>query len=166
MAGCNLRKSGSDFNQAWGGGKWASERAYVDMTTKNLSMPEFNKRWGGENWKKQSGLGQFSNEVNAAMEEFGRNWTGDAWLKDRLGMGQFDKKSGSGAEMDEPAMPDDDSGDESTVDDEVMEELTEGDPNEEAQIAAQRARRRRALMSKFNKQDTIRTSGRGAKQYA
>ena len=165
MAGCNLRKSGSDFNQAWGGGKWASERAYVDMTTKNLSMPEFNKRWGGENWKKQSGLGQFSNEVNAAMEEFGRNWTGDAWLKDRLGMGQFDKKSGSGAEMDEPAMPDD-SGDESTVDDEVMEELTEGDPNEEAQIAAQRARRRRALMSKFNKQDTIRTSGRGAKQYA
>jgi len=164
MAGCNLRKGQDwDFNTAWGGGNWRDRIGKLEGAENIWESGG----WEGGKWADRTGLGGFSKDVNTAMAEFNESWGGDKWLKDRLGMGQFDKKSGSGADdsVDNPDMPDD-PGDESTVDDEVMEELTEGDPNEEAQIAAQRARRRRALMSKFNKQDTIRTSGRGAKQYA
>ena len=164
MAGCNLRK-GDDFSfdKSWGGGKWRDRIGKLEGAENVWESGG----WEGGKWADRTGLGGFSKDVNTAMAEFNESWGGGKWYKDRLGMGQFDKKSGSGADdsVDNPDMPDD-PGDESTVDDEVMEELTEGDPNEEAQIAAQRARRRRALMSKFNKQDTIRTSGRGAKQYA
>jgi len=55
---------------------------------------------------------------------------------------------------------------EEKVIEEKMNQLTEDDPQEAARIAATRARRRRALKNKFGKRQTIRTSGRGAKQYA
>jgi len=164
MAGCNMRKMGGDFNAAWGGGKWMDDRLYVDMTTQNMSMPEFNKRWGSDNWMQQSGLGQLSNEINASMKEFNQAWGGGAWMDDRLGMAQFSERGSGGGETDEPTMPDD-PGDGSDVTDDTMNDLTEGDPEEEARIAQQRAMRRRALMNKMGKRSTIRTGGRGAKGY-
>ena len=164
MAGCNMRKMGGDFNAAWGGGKWMDDRMYVDFDTKNFSAESLRENWGGNNWMRQSGAGQFSNEWNAAMKEFDESFGGGAFLNDRLGLGQFSKKGSGGGETDEPTMPED-PGDGSDVTDDKLEDLTEGDPEEEARLAQQRAMRRRALMNKMGKRSTIRTGGRGATGY-
>ena len=55
-----------------------------------------------------------------------------------------------------------DAGDQGTIDDDKMSDLT--DPNEKADWH-RCARRRRALKARFNKADTIRTSGTGARNY-
>jgi len=164
MAGCNMRNMGGDFNEAWGGGKWMEDRMYVDVNTQNFSAESLKEKWGSDNWMRQSGAGQFSNEWNASMKEFNEAWGGGGWMDDRLGMAQFGKKGSGGGETDEPTMPDD-PGDGSSVTDDTMNDLTEGDPEEEARIAQQRAMRRRALQNKMGKRSTIRTGGRGATGY-
>ena len=84
------------------------------------------------------------------------------WM-DRVGLGSLrnsgDEDQGSLDDTDVPA----DAGDQSTIDDDKMNDLT--DPNEKARLAQMRARRRRALKARFNKADTIRTSGTGARNY-
>ena len=95
-------------------------------------------------------------------ENFNKAWGGGNWM-DRVGLGSLrnsgDEDQGS---LDETDVPDD-AGDQSTVDDDKMNDLT--DPNEKARLAQMRARRRRALKARFNKADTIRTSGTGARNY-
>ena len=164
-AACRPEKSNLS-GEAWTGGRWRDrirlwdeKETFMDQNIGDKwSGQKLQDRFGGKNWSRIQGK---------IREDWEASMGGGRWYKDRLGMGQFmdGDDSGKGADIDEPAQPTD-AGDEGTVDDDVMETLSEGDPNEEAQIAAQRARRRRALMNKFNKQDTIRTSGRGAKQYA
>ena len=107
--------------------------------------------------------------IKDEYQEFNKAWGGGAWYKDRLGMGQFDRKKGGGRGADtgdEPTSTTPNTGDpEEKPIDEQMNQLTNEDPQEAARLAATRARRRRALKNKFGKRQTIRTSGRGASGY-
>ena len=158
MAGCNLRKGQDwDFNTAWGGGNWKDRFGKAEFGAGMEGLE-------GGAWADRTGLGGLSRDIIASMKEFNEAWGGGAWMDDRLGMAQFDKKASAGGETDEPTMPDD-PGDGSSVTDDTMNDLTEGDPEEEARIAQQRAMRRRALQNKMGKRSTIRTGGRGATGY-
>jgi len=102
-----------------------------------------------------------SQSANCA-DQFNQGWGGGNWM-DRVGLGSLrnsgDEDQGS---LDDTDVPDD-AGDQSTVDDDNINNHTE--PNEKARLAQMRARRRRALKARFNKADIIRTSGTGAKNY-
>jgi len=160
----SLGEAGLGIPKAYEGGNW--------MKRFGMDNPNFSKDWGGGNWADRVGLSQGDREQDWMTTdyhgEWKKNWEGGAWLKDRLGYGQFDKKGGGGG--DSEASGTDDTTTTTTTEEKVIEEkmnqLTEDDPQEAARIAATRARRRRALKNKFGKRQTIRTSGRGAKQYA
>jgi len=160
----SLGEAGLGIPKAYEGGNW--------MKRFGMENPNFSKDWGGGNWADRVGLSQGDREQDWMTTdyhgEWKKNWEGGAWLKDRLGYGQFDKKGGGGG--DSEASGTDDTTSTTTTEEKVIEEkmnqLTEDDPQEAARIAATRARRRRALKNKFGKRQTIRTSGRGAKQYA
>jgi len=160
----SLGEAGLGIPKAYEGGNW--------MKRFGMDNPNFSKDWGGGNWADRVGLSQGDREQDWMTTdyhgEWKKNWEGGAWLKDRLGYGQFDKKGGGGG--DSEASGTDDTTSTTTTEEKVIEEkmnqLTEDDPQEAARIAATRARRRRALKNKFGKRQTIRTSGRGAKQYA
>lgn len=161
MAGCNLRKGQDwDFDKAWGGGNWRDRMGKLEGAENVWESGGFE---GGQ-WADRTGLGGLSRDINASMKEFNEAWGGGGWMDDRLGMAQFSERGSAGGETDEPTMPDD-PGDGSSVTDDTMNDLTEGDPEEEARLAQQRAMRRRALMNKMGKRSTIRTGGRGATGY-
>ena len=167
----SLGEAGLGIPKAYEGGNW--------MKRFGMENPNFSKDWGGGNWQDRLGLGRgerasvddmqgIVHELGLSQEAWATNLGGGNWYKKKLGMGQFDKKGGGGG--DSEASGTDDTTSTTTTEEKVIEEkmnqLTEDDPQEAARIAATRARRRRALKNKFGKRQTIRTSGRGAKQYA
>lgn len=167
----SLGEAGLGIPGAYEGGNW--------MKRFGMENPNFSKDWGGGNWQDRLGLGRgerasvddmqgIVHELGLSQEAWATNLGGGNWYKKKLGMGQFDKKGGGGG--DSEASGTDDTTTTTTTEEKVIEEkmnqLTEDDPQEAARIAATRARRRRALKNKFGKRQTIRTSGRGAKQYA
>ena len=161
----------------WEGGKW------LDRIGAGPWQKDLMGKWGEElskGWKDMEGWQgggwvrglepyhwQDRFGVRDEIEEYNKAWGGGAWYKDRLGMGQFDKKGGGGADTgDEPNSTTPNTGDpEEEPIEEQMVQLTNEDPQEAARLAATRARRRRALKNKFGKRQTIRTSGRGATGY-
>jgi len=175
----SLGEAGLGIPGAYEGGEWMdrvgmreSNREGLNDLLRGFDNPNFSKDWGGGNWMTRIGLSEGDKtEISGWGDwhgEWKKNWEGGAWLKDRLGYGQFDKKGGGGG--DSEASGTDDTTTTTTTEEKVIEEkmnqLTEDDPQEAARIAATRARRRRALKNKIGKRQTIRTSGRGAKQYA
>ena len=93
---------------------------------------------------------------------WGKSWGGGNWM-DRVGLGSLREKEEDTSESIQSTTVPDDAGDLSDVDDDKMDGLT---AEEKAKLNQIRAMRRRALTARFNKADTIRTSGRGAPDYA
>lgn len=95
-------------------------------------------------------------------DQFNDAWGGGNWM-DRVGLGSLREKEEDTSESIQSTTVPDDAGDLSDVDDDKMDSLTAED---KAKLHQMRAMRRRALTARFNKADTIRTSGRGATNYA
>ena len=111
---------------------------------------QWNKSWGGSNWQ---------NRLGGQRED---SWGGGNWM-DRVGLGSLREEEEDKSESVQSTTVPDDAGDLSDVDDDKIDSLTAED---KAKLHQMRAMRRRALTARFNKADTIRTSGRGATDYA
>ena len=109
-----------------------------------------------------SGYEQINSGRESCGTTWGKSWGGGNWM-DRVGLGSLREKEKDTSDSIQSTTVPDDPGDESDVDDEKIDELTAED---KAKLHQMRAMRRRALTARFNKADTIKTSGRGATDYA
>tara|TARA_Y100000593_G_C4305640_1_gene335602 strand:+ start:1858 stop:2604 length:747 start_codon:yes stop_codon:yes gene_type:complete len=168
-----LKAPGIAIAEAYGKGNWM-KRAGFDT---GWDASDFHKNWGGGAWQDRLGLGSgerasvddmqsMIHNLGLSQKAWATNLGGGNWYKKKLGMGQFDKKGGGGADTgDEPTSTTETETETETTTETQMNQLTNEDPQEAARLAATRARRRRALKNKFGKRQTIRTSGRGASGY-
>ena len=109
-----------------------------------------------------SGYEQIMSGRESCGTTYNKSWGGGNWM-DRAGLGSLREKEEDTSESIQSTTVPDDAGDMSDVDDDKMDGLT---AEERAKLAQTRAMRRRAVTARFNKADTIRTSGSGAKDYA